>query len=56
MIAIRIKLSVQNLLALYATLLAILLIGFALHVVKRSGICARDNNALRGGYLKYFWR
>jgi len=55
-IAIRIELSVFYFLALYATLLAIFLIGFALHVVKRSGICARYNNTLRGSHLKYFWR
>jgi hypothetical protein len=44
-IAIRIKLSVQNLLAFNSTLLAFFFVGFALHVVENSSVCARDNNA-----------
>jgi hypothetical protein len=44
-IAIRIKLSVQNLLALNSTLLAFFFVSFALHVVENSSVCARDNNA-----------
>jgi hypothetical protein len=44
-IAIRIKLSVFYLLALNSTLLAFFFVGFALHVVKCSGVCARYNNA-----------
>jgi hypothetical protein len=45
LITIWIQLSVFNLLALDAILLAIIFIGFALHVVKRSGICAINSDA-----------
>jgi hypothetical protein len=39
-----IKLSIQNLLALNSTLLASFLVGFALHVVEHSSVCADDSN------------